>query len=51
MNDERREQIRSLILDIIDNTTTPKDYSNHKDFKRDWLNGLVDVAQEEIRKL
>lgn len=51
MNDERREQIRAMLLDIIDNIDTPDNYPSHDDFKRDWLNGLVDVAQEEIRRL
>lgn len=51
MNDERREQIRSMLLDIIDNMDAPEDFPSHEDFKREWLNGLVDVAQEEIRKL
>jgi hypothetical protein len=51
MNDERREQIRGMLLAIVDNMKAPDDYPDPENFKRDWLNALVDVAQEEIKKL
>lgn len=46
-----KEQIRYMVLDLVDNMDAPATFPNHTDFKREWLNVLVDVAQEEIRKL
>lgn len=44
MNEERREQIRWMLVDIIDNMEAPSDYPSHQDFKRDWLFAVADIA-------
>lgn len=46
MNEERLEQIRFMLVDIIDNMEAPDDYPSHQDFKRDWLFAVADVATE-----
>ena len=51
MNEAQKAQIESMLLDIVDNMDMTADYPTHKDFKREWLNAVVDVTQELIRKL
>lgn len=51
MNDDRREQIRAMLVDIIDNMEAPDDYPSHSDFKRDWLFGVADVARDLAREV
>ena len=46
MNEERREQIRYMLVDIIDNMEAPTNYPCHQDFKRDWLFAVADVARD-----
>ena len=51
MNEERREQIRAMLVDIIDNSEAPADYDSHDDFKRDWLFAVSDVAVELAKEV
>lgn len=51
MIQDRKKQIKDMLLDQIDNIEAPPEYPNHEDFKRDWLNVVADVANEIIRQI
>lgn len=50
MNERRRKQIRSWLLETIDNTKAPPTYPSHNDFKQEWLFEVADVATELARQ-
>lgn len=51
MNEDRRNQIRNMLTDVIDNMKAPSDYPDHADFKREWLFAVADVADEMAREV
>jgi hypothetical protein len=38
------DQIESMLVNIIDNMDALKEFESHKDFKREWLFKVSDVA-------
>lgn len=45
-----RRQIRSMLVDIIDNMKTPEDYYSRRNFRLDWLHAVMDVAEDLARE-